>query len=335
MEPDLSPQDQIDEEAAIWCARVFGPSSESFDSHAFQSWIESHSAHREAFDAMARTWRQLDGMERLLPANSNAAMPEPAAEAVEEAEDNAGHRLTFDRRRMLAAVAVTGVLAVSGYAYYASRPHSYATENGHRSLVRLDDGSTMTLDGATSARFSEDDTSRTVWLTAGRASFEVAHDPSRPFSVHAGDKIVVAVGTSFSVELLQNEIRANLHSGSVDVIDNGPATGAKRYRLRTAGDHFIAQNGSAPVVTHDNPTDDLAWTKGILAFYNEALPVTVERMNRYSTLQVVLAPGLEKDRVSGIFKAGETEKFVAAACELLDLRAERTGDIIRLTAATP
>jgi transmembrane sensor len=327
MDRDVPRDERIDEEAGIWCARAFGRSSEPFDERAFQDWIGSSVAHREAFDDMARTWCRLEGLDPPLRVEPAAAM----AAANDIGGDEAAAGPMLDRRRMLAAAAV-GVLAVGGYAYYDRLPRRYATDIGQQSLVRLEDGSRITVDGATTVRLRLDKTSRTVWLDSGRASFQVAHDPSRPFSVHVRDKIVVAVGTGFSVERLQGQVRANLHSGRIDVVDRSSAGGTGRYRLLNAGDRFIAHEGSAPIITHDNSDDDRAWTKGVLDFDNEALPVTVERMNRYSTVQVVLAPGLEDDKVSGVFKVGETEKFVAAACELLNLHAEQVGNTIRLAA---
>ncbi|HWK42771.1 MAG TPA: FecR domain-containing protein [Croceibacterium sp.] len=326
----MSPQDQIDEDAAIWCARIFGHSSESFDSEAFQQWIADDDAHRHAFDSMARTWRQLEGFEPSLAEPRS----DDTTEELEEGLDAPVEAPLFDRRRALIAATVAGLLAAGGYTYVSGRSSVHETDIGRGSLVKLDDGSQVALDGATRVRYASDGSSRTVWLDGGRALFEVAHDPDRPFSVHAGDTVVVAVGTSFSVERLHDQIRANLVSGSVDVVDNGATGGVKRYRLQNSGDMFIAQDdGSTPIIATGG--SDLSWTGGVLNFDNESLPVTIERVNRYSTLQIVLAPGLEGERVSGIFKAGETEEFIAAACELLNLRAERSGTTVRLVPATP
>ena len=45
-------------------------------------------------------------------------------------------------------------------------------------------------------------------LLAGRAKFDVAHDALRPFSVLARNRLTVATGTSFSVELLSRQVLA-------------------------------------------------------------------------------------------------------------------------------
>ena len=41
----------------------------------------------------------------------------------------------------------------------------------------------------------------------------------RPFTVAVGDKLVVAVGTSFSVELINGDVRVILYEGQVEVRD--------------------------------------------------------------------------------------------------------------------
>ena len=41
---------------------------------------------------------------------------------------------------------------------------------------------------------------REAWLDQGEAYFEVAHDASRPFTVHMGDRTVNVLGTRFSVK---------------------------------------------------------------------------------------------------------------------------------------
>ncbi|WP_163071616.1 FecR domain-containing protein, partial [Acinetobacter baumannii] len=72
---------------------------------------------------------------------------------------------------------------------------------------------------------------RALRLLAGRARFEVAKDPRRPFAVTAGDRMVVATGTAFSIELFRAEMRVVLYQGSVSVLEDGPADQVPRHVL--------------------------------------------------------------------------------------------------------
>src|SRR3546814_18419265 len=95
------------------------------------------------------------------------------------------------------------------------QPQVYATGLGERRVVMLDDDSRLSLDANTRVRVKYSRAGRQLWLEAGRARFEVAKDPLRPFSVAAAGKIVVATGTEFSVELLGGVTRGTHSNGHV------------------------------------------------------------------------------------------------------------------------
>lgn len=78
----------------------------------------------------------------------------------------------------------------------------------------------------------------------------------------------------------------------------------------------------------------LAWRRGQMVFDNVALADAAAEMNRYSTLQVVVAdPSLRALRISGTFKAGETRAFVEAIQSYFPVRAESTAATVELRAA--
>ena len=52
---------------------------------------------------------------------------------------------------------------------------------------------------------------------AGVGTAAVAHDRSRPFTVTAGDKVVTAVGTAFSVRVQKRAVEVTLVEGKVRV----------------------------------------------------------------------------------------------------------------------
>src|SRR3546814_19363224 len=91
---------------------------------------------------------------------------------------------------------------------------------------------------------------RQVELLAGRAKFDVAKDPQRPFTVAAGDKLVVAVGTRFSVELIDGQVRVILYEGQVEVRDRNSAVKAqeaqRRYRLKAGSELDETVGATAP-----------------------------------------------------------------------------------------
>jgi transmembrane sensor len=228
---------------------------------------------------------------------------------------------------MLAAAALLLMIGGGGLWAWLS-PRTYETGVGERRVIALSDGSKLSLDAATvvKVRFSKED--RRLWLERGRARFEVAKNPLRPFSVEAGNDVVVATGTAFSVELVQKQVRVVLYEGHVALLERG-ADGARRTvalgatrqpvdRSLTPGREVILPVSSptqliaAPaMVEQADPVRSLSWEAGQLVFDDENLGPVVERMNRYADKPLVIGdPATANIRISGVFRAGDTDALV-------------------------
>ncbi len=165
-----------------------------------------------------------------------------------------------------------------------------------------------------------------------------AHDPSRPFSVAAADRIVIATGTSFSVELLQRKARVLLYEGHVAVLDTrAKASGASRDEggALTPGHELVVAADAPGATAIVHPVDvarSRSWEGGQLDFDDEALPSAVERMNRYSPRKLVIGDAAAaRLHVDGVFDAGNVEAFIGAVTRLNHVRAERRDDDIILS----
>jgi transmembrane sensor len=86
-------------------------------------------------------------------------------------------------------------------------------------LLRLHDGSTATpLDAASVLAVREDSPGRVALaLDRGRARFEVAPRPGRPFEVQMGEVTVTVVGTVFTVDRVADRIGVSVERGTVRV----------------------------------------------------------------------------------------------------------------------
>src|SRR5262249_12631965 len=106
------------------------------------------------------------------------------------------------RWRLVAGLAAAGFVLAPAYepAPFGWRLGEYRTSIGEQRVVELGDHSRIALDAATRlrVRFAKD--ARIVQLISGQAQFSVAKDAARPFKVGAGNHVVVAVGTVFTVE---------------------------------------------------------------------------------------------------------------------------------------
>ena len=134
-------------------------------------------------------------------------------DALHRAQRTARGRLSDWRtppRRAAIAAAVAGFMVLAGLGTWplVDGVDVYRTGLNERRVVTLKDGSKVSLDAMSkiSVRYSDD--ARRLTLQRGQARFDVAHDVSRPFSVRARDRTVVATGTATQTIAAQSAVEA-------------------------------------------------------------------------------------------------------------------------------
>lgn len=321
---------QVDEQAALWCLRLSEGRLDADERGRFDAWIASDEAHVVAFEEAVAVWHGMDDV---------ADMPEMIryrAEAVEALRRANERRWARSPRWIsagwmkVAAACVAVVLTTMAYLLHDPMA-SYSTGTGERRVVVLEDGTRVTLDAATEVTVRMDRNSRRLELVSGRAKFDVAHDALRPLSVLARNRLTLATGTSFSVELLAQQMRVVLYEGRVEVM--AQAADGTRHSILPApgrpglvpGSELIASTSG--VATQIAPTDvsrSLSWENGQLTFDAEPLSLAVDRMNRDAREKLVISdPRIASYSVSGVFLGADAEAFVEGVCALHPVQATR------------
>ncbi|MEG3176669.1 FecR domain-containing protein [Sphingomonas sp. RB3P16] len=332
-----------DEEAALWCLDLSEGRLPSERQLAFDRW-RSDPENYAAFQVAAATW---DTVEAVAGAPEIVHLRAGALDSYRRANLRRWQRLRPSRPLFWGAVAslAAAILLMIGWsAMPAGRV--FRTTIGERQVAMLEDGSRLSLDAASEVDATFDKQRRTLALVKGRAKFDVAHNPLRPFSVAVGNTLVVATGTSFSVERVGTETRVILFQGHVAILDTSgtaiPAPdGGAIDRQLIPGREVTIPDAAAPnaAVTdvasiRDISQDDtLAWLGGQLSFDDEPLPRAVERMNRYQRDPLVVgnakAAGV---RVNGVFDATDPAAFLDGLRQVSGVRTERKGGKVFLTA---
>ena len=316
-----------DEEAALWCMRLAEGELGQDEQRAFDAW------HADADNAAALR----DAIEVWQAADQAAEWPElihartDALNSYRERNRYRWRSKSASRWKWPAAVAASLAIAVLTSLFFLQDPTQiYETGTGERQVAVLDDGSTISLDAATRVEVTLGNERRELTLLSGRAKFDVAKDPLRPFSVSAGNKMVVATGTSFSVELLKDQTRVVLYEGSVDVLErpNEDAEprqltvereggGADALSLEPGRELVASLNDSATRITIIDLQKARSWEAGQISFDNEPLGSAVERMNRYSDEKILVSEAAASGiRVSGVFDAGDNDAFLEGVMAL-------------------
>ena len=241
------------------------------------------------------------------------------------------------------AAGLTGVMTL-GLLWQLSpwgfRPGEYRTGIGEQRIVELADHSRVTLDARTRLLIHYTDTARTIELREGQAQFSVAHDPSRPFTVQAGDRAIMALGTVFTVEYTAERVNVVLLDGKVAVMTpdsprsasepanhpqtaSSPASPLRAIELSPGEELKVSQDGHTTLIPKADMEAATAWREGKVIFRTERLVDAIQRVNRYSHVQLeVIDPALADETVSGVFEAGDTQGFIAGVQLVLPVIAQ-------------
>ena len=101
-----------------------------------------------------------------------------------------------------------------------------ANQSAHAELVKLPDGSMVTLEPKSNLKYASafGERERKVYLD-GKAFFDVAHDKDRPFEVCTSNVITKVLGTSFTVSAFtwEKDVTVSVKTGKVSVYTRAEA----------------------------------------------------------------------------------------------------------------
>lgn len=304
--------DDPDSAASLWFARLQGDDVSPRMRREFERWLKADVRNAMAWDDLNGTWNSFSDLE------NNSDFAALRADAL-----NAGDKRPHLNRRSLGLAAAGLVAAVGGavvgkrWVGDATAPASppeepvFSTAVGESSTFRLADNSVVTLSTDSAVRVNHWVKERRLTLVRGQAFFQVAKDASRPFVVAAGDKRVTAVGTAFDVRMEPGKLSVTLVEGRVRIAADEPK-GERRVEM-SAGSRFVAAEPADWAISTVDTAKESAWLKGRLVFDGEPLSAVIAEMNRFSERKLSLSdPALGATPVSGVFKTGQIDAFVAA-----------------------
>jgi transmembrane sensor len=285
--------DDTERAASDWFARMNADDVTADDRARFEAWRQAHPCNLKAYDELVAHWNELVKTGPLVRAVNfgqaiNAASARPAR-----------------TQRWLVGTLVAAVVAVAigvGWNFYRQTEDSrFQTAIGEQVAVMLPDGSSFNLNTNSRVEVAYSKHSRVIRLERGEAYFNVAHDTSRPFWVHAGDRWVRAVGTAFNVYVKPAGVQVTVSEGTVKVVD----AYTKSAAAVSAGEQADAR-GHVDVVRALNAVQlsrMLAWRKSSLYFQDEPLGNVVDELARYTSLDIeIVDDSLRELPVGGTFQ---------------------------------
>lgn len=307
--------------AEAWLARMGRPDAGARDQAALLAWLEADP----------------DRLRQYEQAKADQAALEPLRGAF--ASDLSRLR---DRRRPagaprrlalaggLVAAGVAAALVVAPWLGGEDAGRLYESAPGRIVDVRLDDGSSVTLDAGSAIRVALADDARRVTLERGAAYFDVAHDADRPFQVGVADRRVIVTGTRFVTALTGDGAEISLLQGRVSVGRRDVASPrALDGALALApGERATFRPGRPQIakVRADVETAT-AWRARRLVFQDAPLSQVIAAAARYSDAPLEAAdPRLARIRTTAILPLEGEGALADRMAALLPIRIERTAE---------
>lgn len=185
----------------------------------------------------------------------------------------------------------------------------YATTIGEQRSLVLEDGSVIHLNTRSKVNVRYGPKARRIDLLDGEALFDVAHNPARPFRVHAHGTMTEALGTSFNIYLKGDSTEVAVLEGKISLSRLSDAAST----LLTVGEKAsVASSGDIQAVKIANPDTIDVWRTRQLIFENTTLGEIVREFNRYNQMQIRIEniKGPEP-RFSGVFNVNNPEIFLS------------------------
>ena len=316
----------VDAAAADWLAARDGQGWTPERQQALDDWLAQSTSHLVAFLRLETAWTRADRLRAL--------------QGSQDTQDTQGKPRTIARpafwthrvtRWGVGAAAALGLalsigLSEPGGVWPWRAGESHATAVGERAVVALTDGSSLTLNTATSLRTEVDARERRVWLDSGEAYFDIAHDARRPFVIHAGAQRVTVIGTRFSLRRDGDRLRVRVIEGRVQVDGQSGASA-----VLAAADVGEATRASLKLV-HETPqavAGGLAWMQGKLQLDGMTLAQAAEEFNRYNrrTLRIENERAAQT-RIDGTFDVNNVDGFARLLRAGFGLQVEERGSEI-------
>lgn len=303
--------------ASEWYARTQSDTAGEQDDRKLTEWLAASPANERNYEMAEIVW-QLSGELKGDPQIDRLTLP--------------------TRPRAAVFIRVGGAVAIAGAALvllYFAAPFktqftaTYATAVGQQRTIVLPDDSRMSLNTATVARVEYTAGRRSIWLEAGEATFAAARNPWRPFEVQTAMGTAVALGTRFDVFIRPSSLEVAIIEGSVAVRAAGRAGSGEPTVVHT-GQLATIDRFAHVSVRHAELDRILSQQTQRLEFDGTLVAEAIAEFNRYSERPIVAStPEIAGLRISGVFRAGDTDTFARSLEVSLSVRAiNRDGTLV-------
>lgn len=294
----MSPDETLLDVAADWLVRLNEPTATAADFEEWHQWLSADVRHARASQDLEATWKL--AFQAAVTYPSKAALKRDEYRVDEPVDAWVGRRRRMRRVRSLVAIAAVLLLAVGIGTWWSLQPVVIQTATAEQRIVRLPDGSRVTVGPRTQVSYRFTRVMRAVTLSNGEVYFEVQRDSDRPFVIGTARGRIEAVGTAFNVDVMPGRLNVMVSEGTVRIEAGGEAASqdvpiSSAAVFVSAGRRYVSASNGAEISTLPPAGARASWREGRRAYYDEPLSAVIADLNRYSSDRIELTDPALKD----------------------------------------
>ena len=207
----------------------------------------------------------------------------------------------------------------------------FAAAVGTRDSLQLPDGTRVLLGPMSSVRYASSygTSSREVTLE-GDAYFDVADNDAQPFTVHAGEAIIVDLGTAFAVQSdSARGVSVTVTDGRVRLAhaaSDASSDASLAVELVEGQRAVLAAGTRTPTRDSADVDESLAWTRGVLVFRDALFSDVAVALQRWYGVTASADSSLRTRRLTATFDGDSRETVLQAIALSLGATLSVQGD---------
>ncbi len=231
------------------------------------------------------------------PISSEAVWDSIQAEINESSGSARIFQLSPAIRRYAVAAAIAVFALLGSFIYQQlTAPTLIGESFATTEIINLSDGSTVTL-RPYSALFAIDVSGKSAeYKLSGEAYFEVAHDPSRTFSVRTAQSEVRVLGTRFILSDWGNTSTVYLQEGRIQYT---ALSNLQSVQLEPGQSSSVSETTAAPEVSFSEEAPFTDWLNNELVFQNKPVQSVFSELEHHFNISIEAQPAILQETLSG------------------------------------
>jgi transmembrane sensor len=265
------------------------------DETVIKKWLDTDDRNRDHLNRLKKIW---DTPEIPLPApdmeqawlniTDKIAIKQQAARkkfSLKQIIDSIVSLRPFFRYRMVPVTACILFLFISIYFLLTSlqpvKMNAVTIGHAQQETINLSDGTRLTLDAGSTFQYPEkfSNSKREVYLH-GEGFFRVAHDPDRPFIIHANGAFITVLGTEFNVRAWDQNKKVVVAVVKGTVALRGEISGGEV--LIQDKQYSILNDSQHPSLPHEwDGISHISWMQREFYFQSSPLREVLDQLQRW------------------------------------------------------